>query len=183
MFKKITLSALLLVLFTSLSFAGIKFGTGQTTLKESPSNNSDSELKSVTHYGLDFDIGIPFVGVDFLVSAKYGEAKQSNEELKITETSYGVKKTFLKLIKPYLGLGVSNGRVEFKTAFDGKDQQSYNTNWISTGVNVALAVVQFGVEYRYSQKTEIEFEYNGDKTKRDIASNSQSIYFGFGLGF
>ena len=78
---------------------------------------------------------------------------------------------------------VSNGRVEFKTAFDGKDQQSYNTNWISTGVNVALAVVQFGVEYRYSQKTEIEFEYNGDKTKRDIASNSQSIYFGFGLGF
>ena len=157
MYKKITLSALLLVFFTSFAFAGIKLKTGQTALKESPSSNSDSELKSVAHYGLDFDIGIPFVGVDFLVSAKFGQAKKSGEELTITETSYGVKKTFLKLIKPYVGLGVSNGNVGFKTANNGKDTQSYKTNWISTGINVALAVVQFG-ETRYISKNGIEFD-------------------------
>ena len=183
MFKKIILITFFLVLFTSFSFAGIKFKTGQTALKDSPSSNSDSKLKSVNHFGLDFDIGIPLVGVDFLVSAKYGQAKKSDEELIISETSYGVRKTFLKLIKPYVGLGVSNGNVGFKTVNNGKDTQSYNTKWIATGVTVALAVVQFGLEYRYSQKTEVEFEYNSGNTKRDIASNSSSIYFGFGLGF
>ena len=76
MFKKIILITFFLVLFTSFSFAGIKFKTGQTALKDSPSSNSDSKLKSVNHFGLDFDIGIPLVGVDFLVSAKYGQANE-----------------------------------------------------------------------------------------------------------
>ncbi len=184
MFKKITLSALFLVLFASLSFAGIKFRTGQTNLKESPSPDSNSELKSVTHYGLDFDIGIPFVGLDFLVSAKYGQNKDAGEELIIQETRYGMRKEFLALIKPFVGLGTSSGSVEFKTAASGKDKQSYSTNWVSLGVNGALGIVQVGIEYRYSQKIEVEFRYSNDiPVKRDIASNSQSIYFGFGLGF
>ena len=184
MFKKIILITFFLVFFASFSFAGIKFNVGQTTLKDSPSSNSDSKLKSVNHFGLDFDIGIPLVGIDFLLSGKLGQAKQDSEALFITEYSYGFRKEFFALVKPFVGLGASNGSVQFKTASDGEDKQSYNATWISVGVNGSLGVVQIGTEYRYSQKTEVEFSYDNDNlVKRDIASNSSSIYFGFGLGF
>jgi hypothetical protein len=176
MIKKI----LLLLLFLGYSwnaFGGLKIKYGSKSFTESPSTNIDS----VNYYGAALDFGIPFFGIDLLLDYQIGEEKEGSESIAIEETSYGIRKEFLVLVKPFVGLGVSNNKIEYTNLVNRKISKRYTGNWISAGVNIAAAVVQAGIEYRADTGREVDFD-NSDRSV-NLASSSRSIYFGFGFGF
>ena len=186
MFKKITLLSISFFLLANVVFAGITLQSGTTNLAESPSKDN-SGFKSVNHYGLGLDLGVPFLGLDLLANYKFGSAKKSGEELTVSETSYGLRKELGFVIKPFFGFGLSNGKVKFKNSGSEEDEQSYTGTWLSAGLNASIALLQIGIEYRYNNASEKTFDYGEGEvnTAKDVnlSSTSNTISLGFGLGF
>ena len=177
MLKRTILIIFLCFSISGTAFAGIKLKYGSKSFEDSPSKN----ITFVDYYGLSFDLAIPFTGIEFLADWQAGVQTKQKEAIRIEETSFGIRKEFFAIVKPFVGLGVSNNKITYNDLFDQKDTQNYNGTWISAGLNLSVIVVQVGVEYRVDVGEKVTFSNAGGRV--NLASASNAIYLGFGIGF
>ena len=164
---------LLLILITWNVFADFRISVGQKNFQETPFEN----VFSVPYVGVALDISIPIIKAGVLVDYKIGrELHEENKLIVISDTSYGIKKEFFSIIKPFIALGISQNQMLYTNMKDQDATAKYDGDWASVGVKIAFVTLSLELEYREKKSGNIDFN---DGTSYNLDSNTTTFSLGF----